>query len=50
MFASSFVFAAAWGVMQHSVSDAFSVSSFLQTSFAVAVGLATLSASVDYLS
>jgi hypothetical protein len=50
VFASSFVFAVAWGVMHHSLSDAFSVSSFLQTSFAIAVGLATLSASVDYLS
>jgi hypothetical protein len=50
VFASSFVFAVAWGVVHHSLSDAFSVSSFMQTSFAIAVGLATLSASVDYLS
>jgi len=50
VFTGSFIFAIIWGVVHHNLSDAFSVASFLQTSFAIAVGLATLSAAVDFIS
>ncbi|KAE9377646.1 hypothetical protein N431DRAFT_461242 [Stipitochalara longipes BDJ] len=50
VFAGSFLFVIVWGVLHHNLSEAFSVASFLQTSFAIAVGLTTLSATVDFIS
>lgn len=38
-----------YGVVKHDVSAGFTVAEFLQTSFGVGVALATLSATVDYL-
>jgi hypothetical protein len=38
-----------YGVVKHDVSAGFTVAGFLQTSFGVGVALATLSATVDYL-
>lgn len=50
VFVGSFISGVVWGAVHHNLSDAFSVASFFQTSCAIAVGLATLSATVDYTS
>ena len=39
-----------YGALQHDVSAGFTVAGFLQTTFGVGVALATLLATVDYLS
>jgi hypothetical protein len=48
--ACSTVVGLVYGVVQHDVSAGFTVAGFLQTCFGVGVALATLSATVDYLS
>lgn len=50
MFTGSFLFAFGERIIHHNSSDAFSGASFIQSDLAIAVGLAMLSATVNYTS